>query len=212
MAIEHKDIEDAQIHEPKHIKVSTTADAGKVITPSSTTDGESDFRKLDYSELTNTPGLPFSDYAIANVIDGSTIVSVTAATDPLLDTDGDYENITTALSSFASDTSDFGVTNPNQFTVATTGLYRIGFTLNYQAIVTSSGSGEIGFKHRVNTTYSTIKFKKGVTATSTPYTLHYEAWVNLTANDTVDFHVACTKACDVTIENAFVNVILIVPS
>ena len=56
--IEHTDIDSAGCHEPKHFSNATTADAGKVLTPSSTTDGVSVLRKLTSADL----AIASSDY------------------------------------------------------------------------------------------------------------------------------------------------------
>lgn len=54
MPTQHSAIVSANCHEPKGITSATTADAGKVITPSDTTNGESELRLLDISELSVT--------------------------------------------------------------------------------------------------------------------------------------------------------------
>ena len=51
--IQHVDIVDANCHEPKHITSSVISDTGKVITPSSSTNGESEIRTLVASEIGN---------------------------------------------------------------------------------------------------------------------------------------------------------------
>lgn len=48
---EHSTITSANCHEPKHISTSTTADTGKVITPSSTVNGTSELRKITVEEI-----------------------------------------------------------------------------------------------------------------------------------------------------------------
>ena len=49
--IQHEDIQHADCHEPKWLGIAVAADAGKVVTASST-DGLSEFRKLTFAELT----------------------------------------------------------------------------------------------------------------------------------------------------------------
>ena len=51
---EHVDIASADAHEPKGITPAATSDAGKVITPSGSTAGISELRKLKTTELDNT--------------------------------------------------------------------------------------------------------------------------------------------------------------
>lgn len=50
---EHNTLTGSALHEPKNIDSATTADAGKVITPSSSTAGTSVLRRLDEDELAN---------------------------------------------------------------------------------------------------------------------------------------------------------------
>jgi len=49
--LEHTALNSSQVHEPKHITNAGTADAGQVITPSSSTAGESTLRRLVESEV-----------------------------------------------------------------------------------------------------------------------------------------------------------------
>lgn len=51
MAIEHSTITSANCHEPKHITSATTADTGKVITPSDTVNGTSELRLLTAGDI-----------------------------------------------------------------------------------------------------------------------------------------------------------------
>lgn len=50
--IQHADLPNNLLHEPLHILPATIADSGKVITSSSTTNGESDYRKLTVADIT----------------------------------------------------------------------------------------------------------------------------------------------------------------
>ena len=54
MPIAHSVITSSDCHEPKHITSATTADAGKIITPSDTTNGISELRYVDVGEVTST--------------------------------------------------------------------------------------------------------------------------------------------------------------
>ncbi|MDY0087122.1 MAG: hypothetical protein RBS78_00990 [Coriobacteriia bacterium] len=47
----HSGMTHAEVHEPKHITLTLTSDAGKVITPSSTVAGTSELRNLVKSEV-----------------------------------------------------------------------------------------------------------------------------------------------------------------
>lgn len=52
--LEHTALNSSQVHEPKHITSATTSDAGKVITPSGSTNGVSELRLLQLDELDTT--------------------------------------------------------------------------------------------------------------------------------------------------------------
>jgi hypothetical protein len=64
--IEHSTLGHDKVHEPKHITIATTTDAGKVITSSGSTNGVSVYRKLGIAEL--DPALaaanPFTGFQI----------------------------------------------------------------------------------------------------------------------------------------------------
>lgn len=53
--LQHKDLPQAQLHEPKQIKGAGTADSGKAITPSESTAGVGTLRFLASSEITYDP-------------------------------------------------------------------------------------------------------------------------------------------------------------
>lgn len=53
MTILHKNLPSSDLHEPKGIVGASTSDAGKVITPSASTAGTGELRKLTESEITN---------------------------------------------------------------------------------------------------------------------------------------------------------------
>lgn len=99
MTIQHSGLTGASLHEPKYIDSAGTSDAGKVITPSSTTAGTGELRKLAYTEITgknDAIALHFSDIGTAGSIyfvapyDGSitkawsTIHQAIATTDTVL--------------------------------------------------------------------------------------------------------------------------------
>lgn len=52
--IDHTGLTSSQVHEPKHITDATTSDNGKVITPSSSTDGESSLESLEGTDIAST--------------------------------------------------------------------------------------------------------------------------------------------------------------
>lgn len=68
MTVQHRDILDAETHEPKNFTGAATTDTGKVNTPSSSTAGVSVLRKLAAAEVTydnTTSGLTAADVKAA---------------------------------------------------------------------------------------------------------------------------------------------------
>lgn len=49
--LEHDDLTSSQVHEPKHITINGTNASGRVITNSSSTSGESEYRRLSLSDI-----------------------------------------------------------------------------------------------------------------------------------------------------------------
>jgi len=95
MAIEHKDIADEQIHEPKHIQPAQTSDSGKVITPSSGTNGVSTLRFLSLSDLNESKAAGPSDVGKVPRINsaGNFVLELARASEV------SYDNTTSGLAS-----------------------------------------------------------------------------------------------------------------
>lgn len=71
MAVQHSSLTGSSLHEPKYIDSAGTSDAGKVITPSGTTAGTGELRKLTESEInskTEYLALTFPDIGTAGSI------------------------------------------------------------------------------------------------------------------------------------------------
>lgn len=64
--LQHASLQHALCHEPKHITISSTTDAGKVITSSSSTSGVSVYRNLVESEIDDVRDV----YSISAILDG----------------------------------------------------------------------------------------------------------------------------------------------
>lgn len=85
MATEHVSITSSNCHEPKHITNATTADAGKVLTPSATSAGTSVLRPLVLGEYDYVIGRSMTDINTATIDHipvpvGSTLTKVTLVT------------------------------------------------------------------------------------------------------------------------------------
>lgn len=89
--IQHSALPNSELHEPKHILPSTTADAGKVITPSSVTSGTSQLRYLTLDDISDsgvTSWTGWAQYDESTAISEATGVSLTASTRTKLSIDG----------------------------------------------------------------------------------------------------------------------------
>lgn len=61
--VDHADfVSPARVHEAKQILGATTSDAGKVITPSSTSNGSGELRNIALTELDPTPEVPWTGW------------------------------------------------------------------------------------------------------------------------------------------------------
>lgn len=86
MSVQHKDVLDAETHEPKNFTSAATSDSGKVNTPSSTTAGVSVLRQLASDEVTydnTTSGLTATE--VKSALD-ELQSEKTSATSPVLTT------------------------------------------------------------------------------------------------------------------------------
>lgn len=204
--LQHKNIPNAQLHEPKRIAAATTADAGKILTPSSSTNGESELRNLDYTELDNAPTIFTPEYASAIVSNASSTFNIASGN---LDTDGDYDNITSAYASDLGLGADFGTTNPSQFTVNTSGVYKLSITISGTVQNTGTGEAIVAFKYRTNTTFSTRKYKVRATTTTLPFSINIEEVISFSAGDTIDIHAAANKNTTLVVQDSNASIHLI---
>lgn len=96
--IQHNALPNSELHEPKHILTSTTADAGKVITPSSVTSGTSQLRLLTLNDLSNsgvTSWTGWAQYAEGTAITEGTGVALSAGVRTQISIDGEGANTNT---------------------------------------------------------------------------------------------------------------------
>lgn len=126
--VAHESLGHDRVHEPKHITTSTTSDAGKVITASSTVTGVSVFRKLGISELDAAVSGANPITGWQNWYDGTYTTgsrrSLTAATRTKLTIDGTGSSTSTTYT--ASGSGNWWSTASNKITpTATNDLYAV---------------------------------------------------------------------------------------
>lgn len=187
--IQHKDIPDAQLHEPKGIASATV---GQTYVADGAGGG---VWKLEQA------------YGEMQVLQNSTALAVTAATDSTLYTTSDYIKITGIWSAGVVD----GITYANdQLTVPVTGVYHLAGWAN----TTSSASNVlVGVKYAINGTVipsnlaPTIRRKIG-TGTDIG-SISGIGLVSLTAGDVISLYLACDTTCNITVPDAGLSLHLV---
>jgi hypothetical protein len=149
---QHSTLADSEIHYCKHITTATTADAGKVITPSSATNGISTLRKITTAELNDTTFDLYRAYGGKTIKNNATVINRVAAVDATFNTASDFTQVTGIWQ-----TPDVApvlntTQQTNTFTIGATGIYEI----NWWGVVSSSmANTEIAFNFGVNGAVST---------------------------------------------------------
>ena len=123
--LQHDVLTTAQVHEPKHITGGSTGDSGKVITNSASVAGQSEYRLLKSSDISET------DVFITGYERDSTLAEETFFICPV---NGTIETISLVI-------SDALVTADNIYTIDIAGLAPTPLTLT--AIQAGSAKGDI---------------------------------------------------------------------
>ena len=215
MSIEHKDIADPDIHEPKGI---AAASANRVYVADGA--GSCTWDLVDSSALKGLSG----DAAVANkilvtdgsngfdlitgfaygamVISGNTnAFSVTAAADATLATTTDYVLFTGTGAPWASETLSGITFNTNRLIVPVSGVYEV----HSWASITDfpSNTATIAMKYRINgTTFSTRHPKEKSNSAGDSGNLNAAGLVSLSANDYIQIYVASSVTGSLEIANA----------
>lgn len=182
MAIEHKDIPDVDLHEPKG---AASATANTLLAATGT--GATAFRRWQHT-----------DHAQMVITNNSTPIAIPAAADPTLNTDSDYVKIATNWSS----THGLGITfNIDELQVAVDGHYLIHF---WADLLVPLNNNFIGIKYAVNDTapYSLQKLKTQSVTTNDYKNISGSGYLTLSANDTLSVYIAASKADNIVVEEA----------
>lgn len=201
---DHRDLLNFQVHEPKHISDSDSADAGKVITPSS--GGASELRNLTPSEV----GISFAHGQIEiDDIDTADAFSVSAATaDTGLHDAADYILVNSTRVVATSDNLYNITFNSTNVTLEVTidGVYEISGWFNVSSDTTNS---KIGIRYTANGTVNGAPIITDVKETDRTQNFGGFGQVELTSGTEVGFSIACDKNADITIRDARLNLKLI---
>lgn len=182
MAIEHKVIPEADLHEPKGVSTAT-------IDTSYRSDGAgSGSWKRD----------SYSDHGDMNITNNATATAVTAAVDATLNTDTDYVKISAGWSSGHESGIVFNV---DSLLVAVAGDYLFSF---WAAVKIPLNNNFIGVKFGVNglTPYSLQKIVSQSATTNDYRNLYGTTVLTLAAGDYVNVYIAGSKTDSLVVEEA----------
>lgn len=200
--VDHRNMTSAQVHEPKHISDSTSADAGKVITPLS--GGASELRFLTPSEV----GIQ-QIYGESALDENTTSFSVSAASDTELYTTSDYVqlNSTRVPAAYLDEANGiFFEPTTNGLVAPISGVYRISFWMN---ISTDTANSKIGIKFRKNNDWCNFTIKHDVKEIGRVELISGHIITDVVAEDEITAWLASDKTADITIQDQRYTVELI---
>lgn len=222
MDIQHKNLPDAQLHEPKG--VATAANRQVYVADGA---GSGVWQKIKSENLEGVSGdggvankvvvsngaggfsLYTRDaYGVMGITNNSNNFIVSAATDSTLQSNADYVLFTGGGAPWVGE-SLYGVTfNVNRLTVPVDGVYDIRFWGNISTY--PSNTAFVGAKFKVNnTTWSTRTVVTKSNSTGDAGNLNAFALVPLVANDYVQLFIASSAVGNLVIKNANLTVELV---
>jgi len=202
---DHKTILNAETHEPKHITDAVTGDAGKVITPDSSTSGISALRKLKTEELDVISGaagqivrvnagataLEYkapggSVYGQLDVTSNTVATSITVAATDVLITGATLATPAALATAGLSNGVTFDNTGNNELLkIVTAGIYNISAAISFEGVTGATFAFHIA---KNGTALATSKIRrKTANADVGAVTLIENA--SLAANDTIQIAV-----------------------
>lgn len=189
MAIEHKDITEPNIHEPKG---ASTANSGQVYTADGLGSG-------NWKYTSN------SCHGEMSIINNATATAVVAAVDPTLNTDTDYVKVTAGWGAPHLHNVTFNI---DELVVSVSGHYDISF---WSSIKIPAINNFIGIKYAVNDSapYSLQKIVSQSTTANDYRNLSGHGAIDLTAGDTLSVYIAGSKTDNLVIEEAGLSIILL---
>ena len=198
MSVQHKDISDAQRHEPKGI---TSAVAGSVYAASGS--GTGTWKKVGYDNLTGI----FS-YGAMTITGNTTAFPITAVADTSFNTPSQFSLFTGTGAPLSGETLKGISFNVNRLTVSVTGVYEIKTYCNVASF--PSNSAKISLRFLVNgTTYSTRGpiVKSAIDGDSDIINAH--GFISLTAGDYIQNVIASDATGNIIIRDFNTSLVLI---
>jgi len=213
--VQHKDIADPEIHEPKGV---STASAGQVYHASGT--GTGTWQKVDSTTLkgvtgdsgsTNkklvsdgTNGFVFrmdSAYGQMNITNNTNNFALTAAADATLNTTTDYVLFTGTGAPWLAGQLHECTFTTDRITVPVTGIYRFNFSASVKAFPTTTA--KVGVLTRINASgaFATRNWIAKSGAAGDEAMIAGNSMLSLTAGDYVSVYVASTATGNLILED-----------
>lgn len=208
MTVQHADIPDGKIHEPKGI---STAPSGTVYVANGS--GSGTWKKTDTTTISGLTGdggntnlralsngangLQFktdSAYGVMEIVNNPNAFIVTAAADATLNSNTDYVLLAGTGAPWAAGSIMFGVSfSGSQLLAPVNGVYRFEYWANIAQFPTATA--KVSIKHRLNgATFSTKHPMVNAAATTDARNLSGFGLIQLNANDFLQPYVASTGA------------------
>jgi hypothetical protein len=215
MAIQHSNIPDAQLHEPKGV-------ASAALNTSYFADGSGsgDWKKVGVETLSGLAGDGsvarlkvvtdgsngfdlYRDYSFGkmHITNNTTPFALTAAADATLNTASQYVLLTGSGAPFDNGTGDGVTFSTNRLTVGYAGIY----DLNFWACLTGfpSNTAKVAMKFKINgTTFSDMKVVTKSNSSGDDGTLAASDFIQLAANDYIQLYIASNVTGNVVINNS----------
>lgn len=212
MAIEHRDLPESGLHEPKGVSLAASnrvyisdgagsgawapVDADALQGTLSNSDAASLRVVTDGSGGFSTEATPASSFGTMNLTNNTTAKTLTAAADTSLNDNADFVELDLSLSfeNVVNMTS-----SSNSLTLSASGVYIIDFWANVKSSVNST---KFSLKFVINGTDFVSRGPKLTLDTNGQiYNMSANGIHDFTAGDEVKAYIAADKNCDITIED-----------
>ena len=188
MSIEHKDIPDANLHEPRGAATAT----------------DREMYVADGAGSGSWQRSAMSDHAEMTITNNSTATVVTAAVDSTLNTDSDYVKIT---ASWGESHSHGILFSTDKLVVAVDGHYDLAF---WSSIKIPTINNFVGIKYAINdgTPYSLQKLVSQSSTGNDYRNFAGHGGATLSVGDTISVYIAASKSDNIVVEEAGISLSL----